>query len=109
MTPVSKQCQQKATEGGYAALVNDTKWQEICFAFAAFESKPAWRTCDFLNGHLSDWDREWFHHVGPDYCSIEWLEIDRKDCSANKVRAVLEKAGVPFEEAKYFKVFGYKK
>jgi len=90
--------------------MNDTKWRELCLAFSSFEKGPAWRTRDLLNGHLSDWDSEWFHHVGPDYCSIEWLEIDPKDCGKESVRSVLDKVGAPFEESeRYFKVIGYRK
>jgi hypothetical protein len=88
--------------------MNDTKWRELCFAFSSCEKKPAWRTLDFLSGYLSKWDCEWFHHVGPDYCTIEWLEIDPKDCPETQVRDLLDTVGVPFEHAEYFKVFGYK-
>jgi len=72
--------------------MNDTKWRELCFAFSSCEKKPAWRTLD----------------VGPDYCTIEWLEIDPKDCPETQVRDLLGTVGVPFEHAEYFKVFGYK-
>ena len=53
---LSRQCRQKTEEEGYASLMNNTKWKELCFAFAALEPHPTWRTRDLLNGHLSDWD-----------------------------------------------------
>jgi hypothetical protein len=108
---LANQCRRKAEKEGFVSLMNDTKWRELCYAFSAFKPRPpAWRTLDLLNGHHSDWDREWFHHVGPDYCSIEWLEIDPRDCDREKIRAVLQEVGVPFEESgNLFKVIGYKK
>jgi hypothetical protein len=109
LAQLSKQCRSKAAQDGYLPLMNNTKWKELCFDFSAFEEKPMWRTLDFLNGYLSQWDSDWFHHVGPEYCSIEWLEIDPCDCPREKIREVLIKGSVPFEETTYFKVIGYKK
>ena len=109
MNPLSAQCVRKAEQLGYASLMNDTKWRELCFAFSDFKETPAWRTYDFLNNYLSGWDREWFYHVGPDYCTIEWLEIDPGKSSISEIRHVLKTVGVPFEESGYFKIFGYKK
>src|SRR5690349_16538799 len=98
MGPLANQCRRKAEADGLVSMMNDTKWRELCMAFSLFEPKPAWRTRDLLNGHLSDWDRGWFHHVGPDYCSIEWLEIDPGTCDPEHIRAVLGEIGAPFEE-----------
>jgi hypothetical protein len=109
MSPLAKQCRSKAETEGFASLMNDTKWRELCFAFAAFEKKPAWRTRDLLNGHISDWDFEWYHHVGPHYCSIEWLEIDPKECPKEKITEVLRTVGAPFENGARIKVLGYKR
>jgi hypothetical protein len=89
--------------------MNNTKWKELCFAFAGFEKHPTWRTRDLLNGNLSAWDSEWFHHVGPDYCSIEWLEIDPRGNSRESILEVLRHVGAPFEEGSHFKVIGYRK
>ncbi len=37
---------------------------------------PRWRTRDVENGHLSEWDREWFHHFREGgYKFIQWVEI----------------------------------
>lgn len=109
MSALAKQCRDKAEAEGYASLMNDTKWRELCVAFASFEKRPAWRTRDLLNGYLSGWDRDWFYHVGPDYCSIEWLEIDPMECSKAQIREVLQAVGAPFEEGEYFRVIGYRK
>src|SRR5688572_28691890 len=109
MSLLAKQCRTRAEPKGLAGLMNDTKWRELCFAFAAFEKKPAWRTGDLLTGHVSAWDTEWFHHVGPHYCAIELLDIDSRDNPKEKIREVLEHVGVPFEEASDFRVLGYKR
>jgi hypothetical protein len=110
MSPLANQCRRKAETEGLVSLMNDTKWRELCFAFSSFATNPAWRTRDLLNGHVSDWDCEWFHHVGPDYCSIEWLEIDPRDSDRDCVRSVLREIGAPFEEAEhFFRVIGYTK
>ena len=89
--------------------MNDTKWREVCLAFAAFEKKPAWRTRDLLSGYVSQWDSEWFYHVGPNYCTIEWLEIDPRDCPKNRIEEVLLKVGAPHEIGDFIKIVGYKK
>jgi len=110
MSTLANQCRRKAEADGLVSLMNDTKWRELCFAFSEFQPTPAWRTRDFLNGYLSDWDSEWFHHVGPDYCSIEWLEIDTRNCDRDRIRSVLREGGVPFEESQqFFRVIGYRK
>jgi hypothetical protein len=110
MGALSHQCRRKAEAEGFVSYMNYTKWRELCYAFSSLEVTPRWRACDLLTGQLSDWDREWFHHVGPDYCSIEWLEIDPSGCDRESVRAVLSKVGAPFEESEqFFRVSGYKR
>jgi hypothetical protein len=110
MSTLAQKCRRKAETDGLVSLMNDTKWRELCFAFSALERKPAWRTRDFLSGYLSGWDSEWFHHLGPNYCTIEWLEIEPRDCDLESIRSVLREVGVPFEEAEsFFRVIGYKK
>lgn len=110
MSPVSQKCRRKAEADGFVSLMNNTKWRELCFAFNSFKPKPAWRTLDFLTGYLSDWDSEWFHHVGPDYGTIEWMEIDPRACDPTAVRSVLQEIGAPFEESTpHLRVIGYRK
>ena len=108
MSALANQCRRKAEAEGLVSLMNDTKWRELCYTFSAFDVPPRWRTRDLLNGHLSEWHREWFHHVGPDYCSIEWLEIDPSGCDRERVRTVLREVGAPFEESgQLLRVIGY--
>ena len=110
MSALANQCRRKAEAEGLVSYMNDTKWRELCYAFSSFDTKPRWRTRDLLTGYLSEWDRGWFHHVGPDYCSIEWLEIDPGGCDRESVRAVLREVGAPFEESEqFFRVVGYKR
>lgn len=110
MNTIARQCRLKAEKEGALSLLNNTKWREICLAFSMFEDKPAWRTRDFLNGYLSDWDSLWFHHVGPDYCTIEWMEIDPRKNGEENIMAILRLVGVTFEKAeRYFRVIGYRK
>ncbi|SRR6266496_2015034 len=93
MSTLSKQCRRKAKIEWLVSLMKDTKWRELCLAFSSFEKKPAWRTRDLLNGHKSDWDSDWFHHVGPDYCGIEWLDEVRLARCLHFHLAVLAVAG----------------
>jgi len=110
MSALSNQCRLKAEAEGLVSCMNSTKWRELCSAFSSFEKEPRWRTLDLLTGYLSDWDREWFHHVGPDYCSIEWLEIDPAGCARERIRSVLGQVCAPFEESEqFFRVIGYKR
>jgi hypothetical protein len=109
MSALAKQCRAKAEERGYASLMNDTKWRELCLGFSTFEKKPAWRTRDLINGYVSSWDTDWYHHVGPDYCSIEWLEIDARDCPKERITELLKTVGAPFEDGATLKVLGYKR
>jgi hypothetical protein len=107
---LANQCRRKAESEGLVSLMNDTKWKELCFAFSNFPQRPAWRTRDLLNGYLSAWDSEWSYHVGPDYCTIEWLQVDPKDCERASIHTVLSQVGAPFDESiPYFKVYGYRK
>ena len=109
MSTLAEKCRRKAETAGLTELMNNTKWKELCFAFAAMPKPPAWRTLDLLNGHLSQWEREWFHHVGQESCSIQWLEIDPRECSKEEIEAILRRVNVRFEPSNgYVKVFGYK-
>lgn len=37
---------------------------------------PKWRTLNVNNGHLSEWDGEWFYHFrNGGYKFIKWVEI----------------------------------
>jgi hypothetical protein len=63
----------------------------------------------FQTSFLPRSNREWFYHVGPDYCSSEWLEIDLSSCDQERVQTALREIGAPFEEsAQFLRVIGYK-
>lgn len=73
---------------------------------------PRWRTRDVENGHLSEWDREWFHHFREcGYKFIQWVEIavDTVEQRA-AVLAELARIHVPGERTELgYRVFGYVK
>nr|GEU28042.1 hypothetical protein [Tanacetum cinerariifolium] len=58
-------------------LMNDTKWDELRLAmYELGPLSPKWRTLDVENGHLSEWDGEWFYHFrNGGYKFIKWVEI----------------------------------
>ena len=92
-------------------VMNDTKWEEIRLAmYGLGELAPRWRTLDLENGHVSEWDGEWFHHfrIGG-YRFMESLEIAVvSQPQREAVLSALVRIRVPGEQTEYgFKVFGY--
>jgi len=64
---------------GLAGLANDTKWDELLAAmrFSSEGQKPwrySWRS-EWISGHISDWDCEWFYHLPFPMAGVEWLDI----------------------------------
>lgn len=57
-------------------LANDTKWNELVTAIRTREDwRPRYRyKC--IDGPLSDWDAEWFHHLPFPLISVEWLDLE---------------------------------
>jgi hypothetical protein len=92
-------------------LMNDTKWDELRLAmYGLGPLSPKWRTLDVENGHLSDWDGEWFHHFrSGGYKFIKWVEIAVEN--AEQTRAVVTELarvhvpGTPTETG--YRVLGY--
>ncbi|MTV36704.1 DUF6678 family protein [Duganella radicis] len=92
-------------------LMNDTKWDELRLAmYGLGPLSPRWRTLDVQNGHLSDWDGDWFYHFrNGGYKFIQWVEIATESAGQrHAVLAELTKVHVPgkFTEAG-FRVLGY--
>lgn len=58
-------------------LMNNTKWDELRRAMSELDDlTPRWRTRDVGNGHISEWDRDWFYHFrNGGYKFIRWVEI----------------------------------
>ena len=94
-------------------LMNDTKWDELRRAMYELDDlAPRWRTRDVENGHLSEWDHEWFHHFRDGgYKFIEWVEIAIDSVEqGTAVLAELIRIHVPGERTKSgYRVFGYVK
>ena len=92
-------------------LMNNTKWDELRLAmYELGPLSPRWRTRDVENGHVSDWDGEWFYHFrNGGYKFIQWVEIAVE--SAEQRQAVLSeltKVHVPGEHTELgFRVLGY--
>jgi hypothetical protein len=64
------------------------------------------------NGHISEWDREWFHHFrSGGYKFIQWVEIAvDTDEQRAAVLAELVRIHVPSERTESgYRVFGYVK
>jgi hypothetical protein len=69
-----------ATERGLSSCMNDTKWREVCELFRHWSAPPPrFRIRDLLarEGHMSEWDRDWYHHPRP-YVSIHWLDVEMR-------------------------------
>jgi len=91
-------------------VMSDTKWDELRLAMYELEPTPSWRTKCWENGHVSEWDKEWFYHfsVGG-YELMEWVEIriESKE-QKHKVLSELARVHVPTEEiSEGFRVYGY--
>ncbi|WP_322052076.1 DUF6678 family protein [Paraburkholderia bannensis] len=57
------------------ALANDTKWNElISFMRSLREWRPSYRS-KWVNGHVSEWDVEWFYHLPFPFVGVEWIDL----------------------------------
>jgi hypothetical protein len=94
----------------YVPLMNNTKWDEIRLAMCSLTPSPEWRTKDFENGYISEWDKEWFYHFKMGgYEIIEWLEI-RYTSPEQKEKIVMElsKIHVPLEvKEETLRIYGF--
>jgi hypothetical protein len=93
------------------ALANDTKWDELIEYFRGMSRSgwtPSWRS-KWVNGHISDWDAEWFYHLPFPFVGVEWFDLDvreRQQTAAlppgvidhsDEIRGVLSRIGFEFE------------
>lgn len=61
-------------ERGLAGLASDTKWDEFIEAMRARSWHPSYRfKC--VDGPVSGWDVEWFHHLPFPFISVEWFDV----------------------------------
>ncbi|WP_321808574.1 DUF6678 family protein [Burkholderia sp. BCC1993] len=57
------------------SLANDTKWNElITFVRDLSGWRPSYRS-KWVNGHVTDWDVEWFYHLPFPFVGVEWFDI----------------------------------
>ena len=93
------------------SVMNDTKWNELRHAmYALGHPWPRWRTRDTENGHVSDWDGEWYYHFNEGgYSTIEWVEIQsNSNDQLELILARLRAIHVPGEPSPHgFIVYGY--
>ena len=60
---------------GLAGAANNTKWNElITFMRQHVEWRPSYRF-KWINGHISKWDVEWWHHLPFPMVGVEWFDI----------------------------------
>lgn len=101
------------TAGYMHPLMNDTKWDELRRAmYELADLTPRWRTRNLENGHVSNWDRDWFYHFrNGGYKFIQWVEI-AVDTEVQRVAVLAElvRIHVPGEQTESgYRVFGYVK
>ncbi len=98
------------TPANLIPVMSDTKWDELRLAMYELKPTPAWRTKCWENGHISQWDREWFYHFREGgYELTEWVEIrfESKE-QKQKVLSELARVHVPTVEISGgFRVYGY--
>ena len=62
-------------ERGLCGLANDTKWDEFV---SGLRTRQGWRPSyryKCVDGPVSPWDVEWFHHLPFPLLSVEWLDV----------------------------------
>ena len=107
---------------GLCGLANDTKWDEFIGALRArTEWRPSYRYRG-IDGPISGWDVEWFHHLPFPMLSVEWLDIaHRQEVREHRlppritvidhsewIVPLLEKVGLDYRVGKeMIRVFGY--
>lgn len=100
------------TRRGLVGAANDTKWNElITFMRQLPDWRPSWR-CKSVNGHISDWDVEWWWHLPFPFVGVEWFDIGLHDGAGNDqsswILAKLRDIGFEVEVAgDVVRVFGY--
>lgn len=101
-------------ERNLCGLANDTRWGRFLDAMRARKDwRPSYRA-KLVNGHLADWDVEWFAHV-PEPLGIEWMDIVfRFEQSGQAVdhgdwiEAMVKDAGLEYLKGNtMIRIFGY--
>lgn len=92
-------------------LLNDTKWDELRLAmYNLGKLSPRWRTLDIKNGHLSDWDSEWYYHFrAGGYNTIRYVDLETVgEEQKEAVLRELVRLNLPGENTPDgFRVYGY--
>jgi hypothetical protein len=97
---------------GLVGAANYTKWNElIAFMRQRTGWRPSWRY-KWVNGHVSDWDVEWWHHLPFPFVGVEWFDMALLDAGGADqsawILAELRAIGFEFEVAgDVVRIFGY--
>ena len=94
--------------GDLIPVMNNTKWRELLAELrAGAEFNPKFRLKDVfaVDGYISEWDGEFYHHIHP-VQTIEWLEL--RSTSSNWLFSCLTKHSIPFSlEGSTPRIWGY--
>ena len=74
-------------EQGLVGASNNTKWNELIRLMRERSAQEKWvpsYRSKWLNGHISEWDCEWYYHLPFPFLGVLWLDIsslgnDEKD------------------------------
>lgn len=107
---------------GLVGLANDTKWNELLDAMRTRKAwRPAFRT-QTVEGCVSGWDSEWFHHLPYPLISVEWMDLtcqerihvhrlpSREEIidHSQEIELLLRRIGFDFERGlRTIRIFGY--
>ena len=96
--------------------MNNTKWNEIFKAFYMYECNNVpviirWRTKDYINGFLSEWESTWTHFgcEPREWETIDYLQIELNNDNRSLVIEQIKKIHVPgIISNNVLTIFGYR-
>ncbi len=95
--------------------MNNTKWNEIFWAFYWYEcdekGRARWKTRDVENGYIYGWEPSWTHFgcEPKEYDKIDYLQIELTDDNRDFVIQTLKDIHVPgILEDDVVTIYGYR-
>lgn len=96
---------------GYYSVCNHTKWMELRTRAldVETENRPEFRSKYIPNGHISNWDCEWFYHFRDGgFEGLEWIELRGRILQHKPFQNQIEEIGfVGRKERSTLQLFGY--